>query len=357
MADFFRRMDWALNGAIAILISASLVAIASAKPGEFASQAVALAIGLCLMTLFAAIDWRSAGSHRSVALTFYGAGIALLVATYFFAPPIRGVKSWLVFEGMRFQTSEFMKLGLIVLYSYYFAKRHVGIAEWKNILIPGLYAAVPAVLVMIQPDMGSALIIVGIFIAYLFMSGIRWSHIFVGIGLFAATAAFGWGYLAEYQRDRVRGLFNPSRDPLGVNYNVIQSKIAIGSGGLVGKGWKQGTQTQLGFLPEAGNDFIIASIAEEWGLAGVLLVFGAFVVAVWRAIAIAMRARGNFGALVCLGFVAFLGLHIAFNVGSAAGFMPVVGVPLPFVSSGGSNLLTFFMILGILQSIAIRSVF
>ncbi len=354
---FFRRMDWALNGCVAFLGAAGLVTIASVSPRELPQQVIAFGIGIALMLVFAVIDWRPLTVHRGIVLTVYGMGIALLVATYFFAPTIRSTRSWLVFGPFQFQASEFIKVALILLYSYYFARRHVGIAEWKNVLIPFAYAAVPIGLILLQPDMGSALIVLGVCVSYLFVSGIRWRHILIGIVLTAAIGFFGWNYLAQYQRERVHGLFNPRYDPLGVNYNVIQSKIAIGSGGLLGKGWRQGTQAQLGFLPEAANDFVFSAIAEEWGILGVLGVLIAYLMCIFRMIRIGVAAEGNFGKLVCLGVACLFLLHITLNIGSAIGFLPVVGVPMPLVSYGGSSVLTFFMALGIVQSIAIRSVF
>ncbi len=350
-------MDWVLNGCVVFFAAVSLLAISSANPGEIAQQTIAFGIGAVLLSICALIDWRPLTAHRPVVFSIYFLGIALLVATYFFAPTIRATRSWLVFGPAQFQTSEFMKVGLIILYSYYFARRHVGIAEWKNILIPLGYAAVPIALVLLQPDMGSALIILGLWAAYLFLGGIRARHIMIGALAVALLGFFGWGHLAGYQKERIRGLFDPRYDPLGVNYNVIQSKIAIGSGGIMGKGWRQGTQVRLGFLPEPANDFIFSAIAEEWGLLGVFALLAAYATCIFRLLVVGSAAEGNFGRLICLGAACLFLLHMGLNIGSAVGFMPVIGVPLPLVSYGGSNILTFFMVLGIVQSIAIRSVF
>jgi rod shape determining protein RodA len=350
-------MDWVINGCVAFLACVSLVAIASAKPAELMQQTIAFGIGIILLMLFAGIDWRPLTAHRSIIFSIYAIGIALLVATYFFAPTIRATRSWLVVGPVQFQTSEFMKVVLIILYSYYFARRHTAIAEWRNIIIPFIYALVPVGLILLQPDMGSGLIIIGLWVLYLFVSGLKIRHIAFGIALAAVLGFFSWNYLQGYQRERIKGLFNPQYDPLGVNYNVIQSKIAIGSGGWLGKGFRQGTQTQLGFLPEPANDFVFSSIAEEWGAVGVFALLTAFTLLISRLLYIGLTLEGNFGKLICLGTAGLILLHMAFNIGSAIGFMPVVGVPLPLVSYGGSSLLTFFMALGIVQSIAIRSLF
>ena len=346
-----------MNGCIMVLAVFSLLTIASAKPQDLLPQSMTLVLGSIVMCIFSFIDWRPLVVKRSIIFIIYAVAIALLTATYLFAPVIRHTRSWLVFGPVQFQASEFMKIALIILYSYYFAHRHAGIAEKKNILIPLLYAFIPIGFILLQPDMGTALIIGGLWVVYLLVSGIRWRHIVLGISIAAIVGVFGWSHLADYQRERVRGLFNPAYDPLGVNYNVIQSKIAIGSGGWLGKGWRQGTQVQLGFLPEPANDFVFSAIVEEWGLMGGAVVLGAFLLLIIRVLAVGARAENNFSKLMCLGVSGVLLLHMVLNVGSAVGLMPVVGVPFPFVSYGGSNLLTSFMALGILQSIAIRSLF
>ena len=350
-------MDWIISGCALFLACVSLTAIASAKPDELFQQSVAFGIGITLMLVFMLVDWRPLTAHRSIIFSIYGVGVAFLVATYFFAPTIRATRSWLVFGPVQFQTSEFMKVALIILYSYYFARRHTAIAEWRNIIIPFIYALIPVGLILLQPDMGSGLIIMGLWVVYLFVSGLRLRHVLLGVAVAVVVGFLGWSHLQGYQRERIKGLFNPQYDPLGVNYNVIQSKIAIGSGGFFGKGFRQGTQTQLGFLPEPANDFIFSSIAEEWGAAGIIALLTAYALLIGRLLYVGATLEGNFGKLICLGTAGLILLHMGMNIGSAVGFMPVVGVPLPFVSYGGSSLLTFFMALGIVQSIAIRSLF
>lgn len=358
MLSYFRRMDWPLNVCIAALAGMSMLAIASANPHNVFQQGVWFGLGAAVLIAFSFINWRPLVTYRWIIFAVYFASIALLIATFFFAPTIRGIRSWLVFGPVQFQTSELMKAALIIVYAYYFSYRHVGIAQARNIIIPLMYALIPIGLILLQPDMGSALIIGGLWVVYLLVSGIRWRHIAIGLIIAAALGLFGWnGILKDYQRDRVKGLFNPQYDPLGVNYNVIQSKIAIGSGGLWGKGWKQGTQVQLRFLPEAGNDFVLATIVEEWGLLGGAAALTAFFLLIVRVLVIGARAENNFSQLLCLGVSGLFLLHFVFNAGSALGLMPVVGVPFPLVSYGGSNLLTSFMLLGIVQSIAIRSMF
>jgi rod shape determining protein RodA len=245
-----------------------------------------------------------------------------------------------------------------VTLAYFFAKRHVGIAYIKNILIPLAYLAVPLVLILKQPDLGSGLILVGLFVGFLFFSGLRPQHLVLGIILAVFFSLWAWGsFLKPYQKERIEALFYPTRDPLGINYNTIQSKIAIGSGGFFGKGFRQGTEVQLKFLPEAQTDFIFAAIMEEWGLLGGIIVLVSFTAILLRLAFIGILMPDNFGKLVCLGTIIMFLLHFTFNMGSVLGLLPVVGVPFNFLSYGGSNLLVSFLLISIIQSIAIRANF
>ncbi|MDP3729580.1 MAG: FtsW/RodA/SpoVE family cell cycle protein, partial [bacterium] len=222
----------------------------------------------------------------------------------------------------------------------------------KNLLISFIYAVIPAGLIAIQPDFGSAIIIIGIWFGYILVSGIQWKHLL----LIMSIAIFGFGalwmspFFAEYQKERVLNLLNPDRDPLGYGYNVIQSKIAIGSAGIWGKGFGQGTQAQLGFLPEAHSDFIFAAFIEEWGLVGGILVICAFLLILFQIMRIGLRADDNFTKLFCLGTSIVLLLHFILNVGSTIGLVPVVGVSFPFLSHGGSNFLLNAVLIGFIQS-------
>lgn len=358
MLSYLKKIDIGLLFPVIFLSLASLVVIWSVKPAYFSQQLISILIGFTIAFAIAMIDIRPFLRHRFVVAGIYFLAIALLIFTVLFATPIRGTRSWIVIGPTQFQTSEFAKVALIIIFSYFFAKRHIGIAHLSNILIPAAYFALPAAFVLSQPDMGTALILGGLFVGYLFVSGIRPRHIIIGIILGAAALLWSWnGFLADYQKERILGLFYPERDPLGVNYSVIQSKIAIGSGGFWGKGFKQGTQSQLGFLPEAHNDFIFSSLVEEWGLFGGILALGAFLFLLFKISSIGMQAQNNFSKFLCLGAVIVLLLHFILNVGSAMGILPVIGVPFPFLSYGGSNLLVNFILIGMIQSIALRTSF
>ena len=202
------------------------------------------------------------------------------------------------------------------------------------------------------------LVLLGVWIGFLLVSGIRWRHLVVGLGLFLLFTALSWNFLLkDYQKERIIGFLEPAYDPLGINYSVIQSKIAIGSGGLLGKGFRQGTQTQLGFLTEPTTDFIFAALIEEWGLVGGFLALALFLLIVFRIVKIGLGAENNFSKLLSLGTVILFLLEFSLNVGSNIGFSPVVGVTFPFLSYGGSSLLTKAMLIGIIQSIEARSRF
>ena len=348
-------MDWWLNGCLLFLAATSLTMIYSAKPSLFYQQLIWFALAFFMIFVMAQIDWRPLVNYRWIIFSIYFFSIALLIATYFFAPTIRGTRAWLVFGPVQFQTSEFAKLGLIILFSYFFARRHIGIAHWYNLLIPFFYFAIPAGLVLLQPDMGTTLILFGLWLGYLFISGIKQRHILIGLVFFMAIGFWGWNsFLKDYQKERVIGLFNPEYDPLGINYNTIQSKIAIGSAGFLGKGFHQGTQVQLGFLPETVTDFIFASFTEEWGLTGSFLLLSVFGLLIFRIIKAGLLSENNFGKLVCLGTIVVFMLHFIFNVGSNIGLLPVIGLPFPFFSYGGSSLLTNSILIGMIQSIVIR---
>jgi len=358
MIQLIKRQDWLLNSSLAILALASLLTIASASPNLFWRQIFFFLSATLIVFILSLIDWRLFSNDGWIIYGIYGVSVGLLVATYFFAPVVRQTRSWLFLGPIQFQTAEFAKLSLILLFSYFFAKRHVGIAHLKNIFIPLILAAIPIGLVLLQPDLGTAIILTSIWVGFLFVSGLRWRHIFIGAFLFAICAVVGWNYfLKDYQKERIAGFLRPEYDPLGINYSVIQAKIAIGSAGFWGKGFGQGTQVQLGFLTEANADFIFSAFFEEWGFLGGLALIGAFFLVVWRILRIGMRSENNFSKLICLGVAILFLAQFVLNVWSNIGLFPVVGVNLPFVSYGGSNLLTMAVLIGIIQSIAVRRMF
>ncbi len=355
MISIIKNLDWKLNFAVLFLGAISLLSLASTKPELFYKQLLFWLIGVIFIFLIIAFDWRPFVNYRGVIFGLYFLIIALLIATYFFAPIVRGVKGWLTLGPFQFQASEFAKIALIIVFACFFKKKHIAIARVSNLLVSFFYFVIPALLVAIQPDFGSAIVLFAIWFGFLLVSGLKLKHILISLLIFFVAATGMWfSVLENYQKERISGVFFPERDALGINYSVIQSKIAIGSAGFFGKGFSQGTQVQLGFLPEAQTDFIFAALIEEFGLVSGFLAIVAFIVLIFRIIKIGVDSGNNFNRFVCLGAAIFFAVQFVLNVGSNLGLMPVIGVTFPFLSYGGSSLLTNLILVGIIQSIVVR---
>jgi len=352
---FLKLFDWRLSFAVLFLTAAGILSLASTAPSLIYKQAAALIIGLFFVFFFIKFDWRPLINYRGVIFGLYILVILFLILTYFWAPTIRGVKGWLTVGGFQFQVSELAKLVLIIVYARFFSRKHVGMARLSNLGTSFVYFAIPAGLVALQPDFGSALILFCLWLGFLLMSGVPWKYLVVGLVIFSVLGIIFWNNILEnYQKERILGFLFPNSDPLGVNYNVIQAKIAIGSAGFFGKGFGQGTQVQLGFLPEAQTDFIFAAFTEEMGLLFGFLLIMVFGFLILRIIKIGFNADNNFNRFICLGAVILFIVQFVFNVGSNLGLTPVIGVTFPFLSYGGSSLLTNFILAGIIQSISSR---
>lgn len=283
---------------------------------------------------------------------FYLLGVLLLVGVIFFGVGAKGAQRWLSLGGFRFQPSEILKLVMPLTVAWYLSSRTVP-PRFKYVLACLLLVAIPSVLILLQPDLGTALLIAASGLFVLFMAGIGWSYI-VGAFLLACASAWPvWMYvLKDYQKQRILTLLNPESDKLGAGWNIIQSKTAIGSGGWEGKGWLNGTQSQLDFLPESHTDFIIAVLAEEFGLRGVLFLMALYLLIVLRGFWIAVYANSNFGRMVAGSITLTFFVYIFVNMGMVAGLLPVVGVPLPLVSAGGTSVVTLMAGFGLLMAIA-----
>jgi rod shape determining protein RodA len=355
MLNYLKSLDWKLNAAVLFLISAGFISLFSANKDLFWKQALWFGIGAVFFILIIIFDWRSFINSRGAIFGFYFFIVLLLVATYFFAPAIRGTRGWLTLGGFHFQVAELAKLSLIIFYAYFFSQKHVGIARVSNLITSFFYFSIPAGLIAIQPDLGSVLVLFCIWLGFLLVSGINPRHLIVIFIILSILGVIMWqSVLKDYQKERILGFFFPGRDPLGINYNVIQSKIAIGSAGLLGKGFGQGAQVRLGFLPEAQTDFIFAAFIEEWGLlAGIFSVL-VFLYLVLRIMKIGLESDNNFGRFLCLGAAILFIAQFIFNVGSNLGLTPVVGVTFPFMSYGGSSFLTNLVLIAIIQSLFVR---
>mgnify|MGYP005840309011 CR=1 FL=1 len=279
----------------------------------------------------------------------YGVGVALLLATWFFGVG-RGTSRWLDLGLFRFQPSEVMKLAVPMMVAWYLHARRLP-PDFRSLAMAVLILLLPALLIARQPDLGTALL-VGISGAFvLFLAGLRWRVIFALAGLAAAAAPALWLVMHEYQRKRVLTFLNPESDPLGSGWNIIQSKIAVGSGGLLGKGWLNGTQSRLEFIPERHTDFILAVLSEEFGLLGVLLLFALYLAITGRGLYVASMAKSTYARLLAGSLSLTFFVYVLVNGGMVSGLLPVVGVPLPLVSYGGTSIVTLLAGFGILMSI------
>lgn len=355
MITLIKRTDWRLNIAVLFLAAAGLISLLSSRPDLFWKQLLWYVIGFLFIFLIIKFDWRAFINERGAIWGIYLLAVFLLVITYFFAPSIRDAKSWLTVGSFQFQTAEFAKLALIIVLASFFSRKHISIARASNLLTSFAYFIIPAGLIILQPDFGSALVLFCVWFGFLLISGIRWRHLIIAAIIFSILGTVMWqNVLQDYQKERISGVFFPERDVLGINYSVSQSKIAIGSAGFFGKGFRQGTQTQLGFLPEAQTDFIFAAFIEEWGILGGMLIITTFLILVLRIIKIGLESDNNFNRFICLGTVALFSAQFILNVGSNLGLTPVIGVTFPFLSYGGSSVLINLILIGIIQSIAVR---
>lgn len=349
---FKNRIDWTLFLLTVPLLAAGLVTMNSFTGDNhfFTRQLVWIAVSFGVFFTLASIDIRFL-RRTDVLVGFFLFFIFLLSVLFILGKVSHGAQSWFSLGGFSFQPSDMVKLVIILMLAKYFSRRHVEIRHWRHIFISGLYALIPFVLVFLQPDFGSAIIIFFIWFGMTLVSGISRKHILMVCGVGAVICIGLWLFVLQpYQKARVLTFVNPLSDVQGAGYNVYQSTIAVGSGQWFGKGVGYGTQSRLQFLPEYQTDFIFAAFAEEWGFVGVILLMLIFVFLIWRILYNALYGATNFEMLFGMGIVVYFISHIIINVGMNIGIAPVTGITLPFVSYGGSHLLTEFAALGILSS-------
>jgi len=344
------HLDGWLLLALLLLMGSGLLVLYSATGSNLQAtlaQAYRFIFALVVMVVVAQIPPRY---MQRWALLVYLAALVALVAVLFLGSDAKGAQRWLVLGGLRFQPSELMKLALPLMLAAYLSKRHLP-PGFKHLLISLCLLLVPILLIARQPDLGTSILAASAGLVVLFLAGLSWKIIFSFFALVIAALPAFWWMLHDYQRNRVLTFLHPERDPLGTGWNIIQSKTAIGSGGLEGKGWLQGTQSRLEFLPERHTDFIIAVLAEETGLLGVTLLLALYLAIIWRGMLIAASAVGTFSRLLASAIVFTFFVYVFVNIGMVSGLLPVVGVPLPLVSFGGTSSLTLMAGFGILMSI------
>ncbi len=353
---FFKQFDFFLIFLPCLLAALGLISIFSSSQDDlllFKKQLGFLALGIVLMFLVSFFDVRHLKEFPFLIYLFYFFSILLLLLAHFFGPQIRGTKTWLSFSFFSLDSSEVAKLGLLFFLAFYFSKKHIEMYNLKNILLSGFFAAIPAFLVFLQPNAGSAFLLVAVWFGILVMSSISLRHFFILCLIFALFFSFFWAkILKPYQKERILTFFFPQKaDPLKAAWSKNQAQIAIGSGGLFGKGIKKGSQVQLGFLPEPKTDFIFAAVCEELGLLAGLLVILSLFFLILKIFLIGMKSPYNFSKIFCFGFGTLLFAESFIHLGMNLGIFPVVGISLPFVSYGGSNLISKFFLLGIVQNI------
>ncbi len=337
------------------IVLAGLVTMKSFTPLEstgdfFTKQIVWISLSLAVFFLFSFIDFRFLKRTDILVFLFcLTSGILLLL--FILGHVSHGAKSWFSFGFFSFQPADLMKLVLMLILAKYFSRRHVEIRDLKHIFISGFYAFVPLVLVLLQPDFGSAMVIFFIWLGMVLVSGISKTHLLVVFSSGVFVFMLLWLFVfAPYQKARILNFIHPLANIHGSGYNAFQSTIAVGSGQLTGKGLGFGTQSRLKFLPQPQSDFVFAAFAEEWGFIGCMIILLLYLLVIWRILTLARYGESNFEILFGMGIAIFLGIHILINISMNLGLMPVTGIPLPFMSYGGSHLLIEFAGLGILMS-------
>jgi len=353
------HFDWPLLAIVLLIASIGILNLYSISSNGEASgiafhlkQITWVLVGLVVMISVAFIEYRY---YSDFAYPIHAVTLLLLVAVMAFGMITSGAQRWIRMGSLSFQPSEFVKISLIIVLAKFFQQPpgREGFTL-KDLPIPFLLLIVPMGFILKQPDLGTAIILFLILVSVLLFVRIHWASLLI-LGLTGASVLpLLWSFLKEYQKKRIYTFFNPSLDPLGSGYHIIQSKVAVGSGGIFGKGFMNGTQCKLGFLPEQQTDFIFSVLAEEWGFIGSLFVIALYLVLILWGLRIAVTAKDRFGAILSFGVVAMLFWHAFINIGMVLGMMPVVGIPLPLLSYGGSFMVSTLMGVGLLMNVSMR---
>jgi len=344
------HMDVPLLVGLLLLSAVGLIVLYSASGQDMdviIRQSIRLAAGFTILLILARIPPQHFARWTP---WIYGIGLVLLLAVLVMGEIGKGAQRWLDFGVLRFQPSEMMKVVVPMMVAWYLAENPLPPSR-RAVVAASLMIVIPTFLIIRQPDLGTALLVASSGIFVLLLSGISWRWVASVVGVLGTAAPVLWYFLRDYQKQRVLTFLNPENDPLGAGYHIIQSKIAIGSGGLYGKGWLNGTQAHLDFLPEHSTDFIFAVLAEEFGFIGILLLLAIYFFIVARGLYIATQAQNSFNRLVAGSLVLTFFVYVFVNIGMVTGLLPVVGLPLPLVSYGGTSLVTMMAAFGVLMSI------
>ncbi|HIK73702.1 MAG: rod shape-determining protein RodA [Alcanivorax sp.] len=346
------HLDAPLLAALLLLVLGGLSVLYSAGGGDLnlvVRQAIRLGAGFLILLVLAQIPPRS---YRFWTPVIYGLGLVLLALVVLVGTEAKGATRWLTLPGIgRFQPAELMKLAVPAMVAWFFSERNLPPTKLDVLAALGLIF-LPAIMIAVQPDLGTSILIAAAGLVVLFMAGLSWRLISLAVLVLVVAAPLMYFFvLHDYQRSRVDTFLNPEADPRGAGWNIIQSKTAIGSGGVTGKGWLDGTQSRLDFLPESSTDFILAVLGEEFGLIGFVLLISIYLVIVGRGFFISWQAQETFSRLLAAALTMTFFIYIFVNVGMVSGLLPVVGVPLPLVSYGGTSIVTLMASFGMLMSI------
>ena len=352
-----REIDWPLLLITLAISAVGVLQIYSATLGTsfrdaWWKQCVYIGGGLILFFVASRLDYHSLVGH---AYWLYGLSILGLIAVLLIGQVTMGARRWIPLGGgFKLQVSEFVKIAIVLLVARYFTDLRKEDLSWKDLLKISVLVGIPMLLVMKQPDLGTSLTYAPILLAGVLLSGLRWQYIAIILLVVAIALPVAWHFLHDYQRARLTTFVDPSTDPKGSGYQIIQSMIAVGHGGMWGRGVTQGTQTQLQFLPVSHTDFIFSSFAEEHGFVGVVVVLGLYFLLLMQVVQDAQTAPDQAGMYICMGIAGMLLLHVLVNGGMVVGRMPVTGIPLPLMSFGGSNTLSIFFVLGLVNNVKLR---
>jgi rod shape determining protein RodA len=348
LLSLISRIEAALFIPMLLVLIAGLLTMSSfvGTDSYFWKQGLFIIISLSVFCGAALFEYRFLKQTR-VVVGIYGILLGVLSLLFIVGRVAKGAQSWFSVGGFSFQPSDLMKLALIIVLAKYFSRRHVEIANIRHIIVSGIYAFIPFILVVLQPDFGSAMVLFAIWLGMVLVSGISKKHLFAVAAMGVITFLLAWNFVFKpYQKARIINFIDPLQDIRGTGYNAYQSTIAVGSGGLLGKGIGYGTQSRLNFLPEYKTDFIFAAYAEEWGFIGSILLLICYLLIMYKLATYALVADSTFEALFTYGVLIWFLTHIVINVGMNVGIMPVTGIPLPLMSYGGSHLLAECLALG-----------
>ena len=351
-----RDYDWWLLAIVAAICAIGVLEIYSATHGSVLAgmhikQMRWLAIGVVLMFVLSRLDYHVIMDQ---APWLYIAALAALTAVLLVGHTRFGAKRWIPVLGEFFQVSEFVKLIIIIVLARFFAEVRTDELSLQDLIKAGLLVGLPLVLILKQPDLGTALVLMPMLVVGAFLAGLQWKHAVIIVLIGILMLPVGWHFLKPYQKERVTSFLHPEEDAKGSGYQVLQSKIAVGSGGFWGKGFGNGTQNQLGYIPVRYSDFIMSAWAEEQGFKGVLVALGLYMALLLRLVQNAQRAKDRAGMFLVMGVTAALGFHVLVNVAMVIGAMPVTGIPLPLMSYGGSATLFVFLAIGLVMNVRLR---